>query len=143
MALDEKNVYALDSGKNSFPTMTKEQILAAITQAVNKGTIGDIDAGFITKIQELNDQKGISFWLGSAAEFNALTEKRDDILYILTDDTTINDIEYHFTELYKKISGIALGETTVGKAEKANQAGKAGEALQANNLMNFNFVDED
>lgn len=130
--LDEKNVYALDSGKNSFLTMTKEQILTAITQAVNEGTIGDIDAGFITKIQEQNDQKGISFWFGTTAQFEALEEKREDILYILTDDTTLTDIETGISDANKyaqaanqKVDLILTGVMAAKIAELAYKANEA------------------
>lgn len=101
--LDEKNVYALDSGKNSFLTMTKEQILTAIAQAVSTGEIKDIDAGFITKIQEMNDQNVLQIWVGTMAEFEELQEKHENMLYLFTDDPTVNDIEAVLNDLDEKI----------------------------------------
>lgn len=118
MQVDEKNVYALDVGKNSHLTMTKEQILTAIMQAVNNGTIGNIDAGFVTKLQEINEQKAIRLWIGSTAQFQTLETKDEDTLYILTDDSTVEDIEAGFSELDKKIKDIVGGNTTVDKAKK-------------------------
>lgn len=125
MALDEKNVYALDSGKNSWLTMTKEQILAAITQAVSTGEIKDIDAGFITKLQEMNKQGVLSLWVGTMAEFEALGEKRKDMLYLFTDDPTVTDIEGELKNLETQIKNIVEGNTVVKKAESAETAGKA------------------
>lgn len=90
---EETKVYALDDGKNAHETMTKEQIVAAIMQAVNEGTISDIDAGFITKIQEMNRKGELQFWVGTMAEFNALGTKDPDTLYLFTDDPTVEDLE--------------------------------------------------
>lgn len=101
--LDEKNVYAQDSGKNNFLTMTKEQILTAIMQAVSTGEIKDIDAGFITKIQEMNDQNVLKIWVGTMAEFEELQEKHENMLYLFTDDPTVNDIEAALNDLDEKI----------------------------------------
>lgn len=122
MPLNEE-VYALDEGKNSWLTMTKEQILTAITQAVNEGTIGDIDAGFITKIQEMNAQEVVKLWLGTMAEFQALTTKDTNTLYMFTDDPTVDDIEQSLTDLensiefnYNEIAKIKSGSTVVGEA---------------------------
>nr|DAW56672.1 MAG TPA: hypothetical protein [Bacteriophage sp.] len=112
MPLNEEEVYAIDEGKNSWLTMTKEQILTAITQAVNEGTIGDIDAGFITKIQEMNAQEVVKLWLGTMAEFQALTTKDTNTLYMFTDDPTLDDIEQKFTELESRIDDIESGGST-------------------------------
>lgn len=120
MPLDEKNVYALDEGKNSWLTMTKEQILTAITQAVNEGTISDIDAGFITKLQEMNAQGVVQFWFGTMAEFQALTDKDENTLYLFTDDPTVDDIEQAITELEEKIEDMTDGTTAVENAKNVN-----------------------
>lgn len=90
---EERKVYALDEGANKWETMTKEQIITAIMQAVNEGTIGNLDAGFIHLVQEMNKQKTLSFWVGTITEFNALKEKDNDTLYLFTDDPTLDDIE--------------------------------------------------
>lgn len=88
----DNKVYVLDDGANKYEAMTREQITAAILQAVNEGTISDIDAGFITKILEKNKQKVMSFWVGTQAEFHALESKDPDTLYLFSDDPLISDI---------------------------------------------------
>ena len=95
----EVNVYALDQLGNSYLTMTKEQIINAIEQYITTGQIDDIDKGFISKILELNAQKNLGFWLGTSAEFQALPEKKENVLYLLTDDPTTDDIEKALTDL--------------------------------------------
>lgn len=103
MPVDEKNVYAVDEYKNQFLTMTKEQILTAIINAVNKGEIGNIDAGFVTKIQEMNDLQALRIWVGTMAEFQALEEKDAETLYLFTDDPTVTEIEQKLTELEQEL----------------------------------------
>lgn len=106
MPVDEKNVYAQDEYKNLFLTMTKEQILTAIVNAIETGEIGDIDKGFITKIQELNDLKTLSLWMGTMAEFTALATKDANTLYLFTDDPTMEEIEQQFTNMQAEIAAL-------------------------------------
>lgn len=89
--------YVLNEGDNKFESMTKEQILAAIEQAVSTGQIKDVDTGFVTTIKEVNHQQGLKFWYGTMAEFNALGSKQPNTFYIFSDDTTLQDIEDKFT----------------------------------------------
>lgn len=96
---EELKVYALDDGANKHQSMTKEQIITAITQAINDGTITNIDAGFITKLQEKNHNKALQLWIGTSAEFQALESKNEDTLYMLTDDTTVDDLANAITAL--------------------------------------------
>ena len=72
--------------------MTKEQTLTAITQAVEGGSVEDIDTGFVTKIVEQNKQAPLSFWVGTSAEYNALENKIANCFYIITDDVIKADL---------------------------------------------------
>lgn len=101
----DTKVFALDEGKNAYETLTREQITAAIMQAVNEGTIGDLDAGFITKVQEINQKGLLRFWVGSMAEFNALETKDADTLYLFSDDPTVDDIEEAITAVENDLEG--------------------------------------
>lgn len=115
-------VFVLDEGANQYEGMTKEQILAAITQAVNEGTISNIDAGFVTKIQEMNKRRALKFWLGTQAEFNALSAKENDTFYIFTDDPTIKDINEILDSIKEELDLIYKGNSPVGKSNESNIA---------------------
>ena len=95
--------YVLCDKNCKYESMTKEQILTAITQAINDGEITNVDTGFVTTIKEQNANTGIKFWVGTQAKFNALEEKPQNCLCLFTDDTTLSDIE---AEL-KRIGSIA------------------------------------
>lgn len=130
------DVYALDDGKNLFPTMTKEQILAAIIEAVNDGSISNIDAGFITKIKEINKNSELQFWTGTQAEYNALQNKDPEhIEYRITDDTTLSDIEQAISDIEADVSGILNGVTAVPNATYAKSAAQADYAVNANQAV--------
>lgn len=87
----ERNYYVICDDNCRFPSMTKEQILAAIEEAT--GYIpSDVDDGFITTIKEQNRNKGLKFWVGTLAEYNALQTKPADCFCIITDDTTVDDL---------------------------------------------------
>lgn len=127
------DVYALDDGKNLFPTMTKEQILAAIIEAVNDGTISNIDAGFITKIKEINKNSELQFWTGTQAEYNALQNKDPEhIEYRITDDTTLADMEQAISNAETNVSKIVNGDMAVPNAVYAESAEQAENAAYAN-----------
>lgn len=93
MAEDTTKVYALDEGKNQHETMTREQIITAIENMESTGSVGDVDDGFISKIKELNESGLLRFWVGTMAEYTALEEKEDGVLYLFSDDPTIDDLE--------------------------------------------------
>lgn len=86
---NENEVYVYDSLGNRFIGMTKEEIVTAI----QTGNVGDLDEGFISKILELNQSGTLQFWIGTMAEFEELAEKKNNVIYLLSDDPTVNDIE--------------------------------------------------
>lgn len=89
---------------SSYESMTKQEIITAIVNAVEGGTVGDIDTGFVTIIKEINKNIGLRFWVGTTAEFNALTEKPDNVLYIKTDDTSAEDINNAIAALQETLA---------------------------------------
>lgn len=82
---NERIYYVICDDNCKFEGMTKEQIYAAIVEAMTEGTISDVDAGFITTIKELNQNQNVKFWIGLQAEYNALEEIDPTTIYIITD----------------------------------------------------------
>lgn len=134
--------YVLDESKNIFEGMTKEQIMAAIVQAVNQGTVSDIDAGFVTKLQEQNDGDSFKVWIGTSAEYAALTETDEHTLYMITDDTTFADIvaaiQTVASDLQEYKTGIANGTIHAHTADNATEASTAAVATLAQNSARIN-----
>jgi hypothetical protein len=89
---DGRKYYCFCDSNCKYETMTKEQILAAIAQAIATGTVGECDTGFITKVKETNGGSCITFWVGTQAEYNALATKEKNCVYIISDDTFIKDM---------------------------------------------------
>lgn len=106
---DERIYYVLCADNCKFESMTKEQILAAIEQAVSTGEIKNVDTGFVTRLKEQNANKALTFWVGTTAEYNAIPQKVENCFYILTDDTTAEDINTRFTEFETELT--THGET--------------------------------
>lgn len=80
-------VYVICDQNCKFESMTKEQILTAIMQAVNEGTVSDIDAGFITTIKTTNGLP-LRFFYGEQSAYDALTdEEKENLFAIITNDT--------------------------------------------------------
>lgn len=103
-------VYVICDQNCKFEGMTKEQIYAAIMQAVNEGTIGDIDAGFITTVKTINDVS-IKFFYGTQAAYNELTEEqKENLVASITDDTTTDDL-YNSIQILSESVDEALKES--------------------------------
>lgn len=100
---DDLKVYSLDDGANKYETLTKEQIITAITQTVETGSVGDVDTGFVRKLIELNSGLPFSLWIGTSAQFNELEQKEENVGYLLTDDTTLEDLETAINDTNNRI----------------------------------------
>ena len=125
----ERNYYVLCDDNCKFPAMTKEQVIAAIAEATGNTPTG-IDDAFITKLKEKNSGAAFSFWVGTQAEYNAIVAADEVIancLYLLTDETTVDDMQKQIDDNTKanengaarieekvKLSGITSdAETTI------------------------------
>lgn len=100
--MSEKKYYVFCASNCRYESMTKEQILAAIMQAVESGEIHDVDAGFITRLQEQNAKRAVTIWVGTRAQYNAIAEPAENCLYIITDDTTAEDFDKAIAALQKQ-----------------------------------------
>lgn len=109
--------YVICDDDSKHEGMTKEQILAAITQAIETGSIGNCDTGFITKIKEQNRGGYITVWAGTQAQYNAIAEKALNCLYIITDDTASADTKAAFDAARKAAEDAAAAAG--GAASKA------------------------
>lgn len=112
-----ESVYLRGESKSNFEGMTKEQVLAAIVQAIESGTIGDVDTGFITRIKEINKGQAFRIWLGTSAEYNALVEAEQiesNVLYIKTDDTSAENVSNALASAAERLTAL---ETEVGELD--------------------------
>lgn len=98
--LDEKNCLT--------ESMSKEQILAAIVQAVEEGEIRDVDTGFVTKLKESNYNRQIKFWVGTQAEYNAMQNPPDNVLYLITDPNLEDDLQNQIDALETTIEAKSM-----------------------------------
>lgn len=60
----------------------------------------EIEAGgYIESLKELNEGEKFSFWVGTQAEYDELEQKQGNTLYLITDDTTEEDINNQLNQL--------------------------------------------
>ena len=104
--------YVFDDGKNKFEGMTREQIMAAIAQATGT-TPSDVDDGYITTIKEQNENQGISIWVGTQAQYNALAETDENTLYCITDPNETNELQNEIDLLRAQIAEISTQGTEI------------------------------
>lgn len=111
--MSERNYYVICDDNCRFESMTKEQILTAIAQAVSTGEIQNVDTGFVTTLKEQNASVGLKFWVGSQAEYNALDPKPSNTFCIITDDTTSEDIDTAIQNMQDEIGGMQAQVSTL------------------------------
>lgn len=107
-------VYVISNTNCKYEGMTKEQIIEAIAEATGNTPTG-IDDAFITKIKEQNANGTVKLWIGTTAQFNAITTKDDDTLYLLTDDDSADS----WDEIAETLAEILNGTRSVVKATQA------------------------
>lgn len=123
--MSEKKYYCFCSSNCKYETMTKEQILAAIAQAITTGKVGECDTGFVTKVKETNGGSYVQLWVGTQAQYNALQRVENNCLYIITDDTSAADLLKTVEQLAADAK--AAEESAAAAAEAARAA--AGDQL--------------
>jgi hypothetical protein len=120
--MSERNYWVFCDNNCKFPAMTKEQTLTAITQAVNEGTIGDIDTGFVTTIKTINGQP-LKFFVGMQSAYEALTDaEKENLFAIITNDTFKESILSAVESLTAHMGDILNGEVRIPKASEASEA---------------------
>ena len=98
-----KKYYCYCDSNCKYETLTKEQILTAIQQAVEGQQIIDPNGGVISKVKELHTGDHVTFWVGSRAEYNALQGNVErNCIYIINDDTSGDDLNKKLKELEEK-----------------------------------------
>ena len=113
---DGKKYYCFCGSNCKYETLTKEQILTAITQAASGEAVIDPDAGVLTKVKETNSGGYVTFWVGTQAEYNVIETKQKNCLYIITDDTTKHDIERTAADLQQRCEKVDEACAAVTKA---------------------------
>lgn len=104
----ERKYYVFCDDNCKFETMSKEQILAAIDAAINKGIEAITDDGaFYEAVQETNHGRYIKFWIGTQAEYNALSNPDTNVLYIISDETSVDDIMNDIQQLQSAVQNTA------------------------------------
>ena len=82
MPNEQRQYYVFCEDNCKFEAMTKEQIITAIANATGVSPEAvDVDDAFISKIQEMNKNNNLKWWVGTEAEYNAIADLDDETLY--------------------------------------------------------------
>lgn len=111
----ERKYYVFCDDNCKFETMTKTQILQAISKAVNIGVVDDVQAA--NGIIEKNKGKLIQLWVGTQSEYNNIAVKESNVLYIISDDTSKDDLIAKIDKLAEDVT--AFGNQGIELFDKA------------------------
>lgn len=146
----ERIVYAICDDSCKFETMTKEEILAAIEQALEQGYVSEPDGAVFSKIKEICANGSVQIWAGTEEQFNALNPApeygrstvrvgADGVLYLCSDETLFEDIDNHISDEnnpHKVTFEQVMGEDTVpiDKGGTGATTGRAAEYAICNDM---------
>lgn len=143
-----RKYYVICEQNCKFESMTKEQILTAITQAVENGEVKDVDTGFVQTINTINGI-GLRFFVGSQAEYESLTaEEKENLFAIITNDTTkeamleaIETMQRDFNEVIDGQRAVPSATNAVNavNAEYAGYAEVAGKASRLDDELEHSY----
>ena len=113
-----------------YESMTREQILAAIEQALEQGYVADPDAAVFSKIKEIGAGDTIQLWVGTEAEFNAISPApnvgrafvrvgENGVIYLCPDDKSADAFEDHIGSTYNP-HNVTIEQTLTGRAVYPN-----------------------
>lgn len=139
-------VYVLCEQNCRWEGMTKEQILAAITQAVESHEITDVDTGFVTTIKTINGV-GLKFFIGTQAAWAELSAaEKDGVFAIFSDDNTGDALKKDIEDLQAALATILDGTQTVQKARETDFTNAEWQLLTADTVIDtagiYEFVAE-
>ena len=139
-------VYVVCDQNCRWESMTKEQILAAITQAVENHQITDVDTGFVTTIKTVNGI-GLKFFVGTQAAWAEYpSDQKDGVFAIFSNDTTGDAIKADIEELQTALENILDGTQTVQKARETDFTNAEWQLLTADTVIDtagiYEFVAE-
>jgi len=74
----------------------------------------EIEAGgYIESLKEINNGSKFSVWIGTSEEYEALTEKVNNCLYITTDGTTVDELKGNDEEIKTKLDALAQKDNEI------------------------------
>lgn len=112
-------VYVLCDNNCKYESLTKEQIYTAIVQALENGTIEDVNTGFVQTIKTINNIP-LKFFVGSQASYDALKdEQKENLFAIISDDTSKENLIKKLEELQTEY------ESNAARIEEVRKAGLA------------------
>lgn len=130
--------------------MNREQIIAAIEQALEQGFVSDPDEAVISKLREIRSNGAVQLWVGSEQEFNALSPAPDisrafvrigknGVVYLCPDDDSAKAFEKHMGDtnnphnvtIEQVLGGRTLGVKLSGTGTKTDNRWVDGKAIYA------------
>lgn len=148
--MSEPKVYATCDTNCKYETFTKAQFIAYLQQAIESGSLAGIDPNMPlgSKLKEINSNTGIEFWFGTQAEYNALETKADNTIYVLTDDTTLDDLNAAIAELQSattsNTSAIAASLAEINKIKDGTTiVSKANESAYSTRFTKYSWENAD
>lgn len=143
--MSKNTYYCITDDDCKYTTMTAEQIVTAIEQAVETGAVTDPDGAVISKIKEIRANDAVQIWKGTQAQFNALSPAptvgntfirvgTDGVLYVCTDDEQMNALLDHIADtsnphnvtLDQVLNGSTAPDAATAKQARANLGAACG-----------------
>lgn len=118
--------YTIADGKNLIEGLSKEEIENAIQSAT--GNAGDT-APYVRAVVDQNTGAAVYVWVGTSAQYNAIEYPDSNTLYLVTDDTLLDDLQEKLVTLTARVEALELQMASTASAT-AEVTESEGEPLQ-------------
>lgn len=131
---EERIVYGVCDANCRVPVYSREQMLAILQQTIEAGSLQGVDvtkSPVVRLIRESRADQNIAFWVGTEAEYNALSPAPGAALamaridasgnvYLCTDDTTFESWQAATLELLQEQQAEAMTAFDKAQTDKYN-----------------------
>ena len=125
--------YVLCDDDCRYESMTAEQILTAIEEALEQGHVSDPDGAVFSKIKEIRAGATAQIWVGTEAQYNAISPApaaspllvrigSDGVMYLCKDDSTLTALLGRYTneQIDEKFTNVSVAVDNTVTSDGAN-----------------------
>ena len=128
----EAGTVAQEALEKSAEANSKYDACVEATERANQAASGVVTI-------EQNSQTPLQFWVGTKAEYDAITTKDQAMFYIISDDNSEEQINARFDAVEEEINNRLTVEDLTSQITDIQMEGSA-RLIKSGNLVNFSFV---
>lgn len=117
----EKKYYAAKDAYGNDIMLTEKEALAVLKEALGSGEVQSIETGTVSSITETRSGVTLKFWVGTQAQYDALTTPEQNVFYIISDDSEYANLSASIAQNTQDISDLEVRVDVMSATVKNNK----------------------